>query len=51
MSWFINNDLFIKKYSEIDAKGATSRGILIGISKNEAFKKLNNSVTHDRGVL
>ena len=25
--------------------------ILIGISKNEDLKRLNNSVTYDRGVL
>ena len=41
----------LKNIAKLSAKGATSRGILIGISKNEAFKKLNNSVTHDRGVL
>ena len=33
------------------AKGATFRCILIGISKNEGLKRLNNSVTYDRGVL
>ena len=33
------------------AKGSTFRCILIGISKNEGLKRLNNSVTYDRGVL
>ena len=33
------------------AKGSTFRCILIGISKNEGLKRLNNSVTNDRGVL
>ena len=35
----------------LSAKGATFRCLLMGISKNEALKKLNNSVTYDRGVL
>ena len=35
----------------LSAKGATFRCLLMGISKNEALKKLNNSVTDDRGVL
>ena len=51
MSWFINNDLFIKKNSDISTKGATFRCLLMGISKNELLKKLNNSVTYDRGGL
>ena len=32
-------------------KGATFKCILMGISKNEGLKRLNNSVTYDRGVL
>ena len=52
MSWFINNGLFFKKYSLIlNEKGATFRCVLMGISNNEALKRLNNSVTYDRGVL
>ena len=35
----------------LNAKVATFRCILIGISKNEGLKRLNNSVTYDRGVL
>ena len=35
----------------LSAKGATFRCLLMGISKNKGFKKLNNSVTYDRGVL
>ena len=31
--------------------GATFRCILMGISKNEGLKRLNNSVTYDREVL
>ena len=51
MSWFINNALFFKKIAILSAKGATSRFLLMGIRKNEALKKLNNSVTYDRGVV
>ena len=47
MSWFINNSLF----SKLNAKGATFSCILMGIRKNEGLKRLNNSVTYDRGVL
>ena len=35
----------------LSAKGATFRCLLMGTSENEALKKLNNSVTYDRGVL
>ena len=35
----------------MSAKGVTFRCILLGISKNEGLKRLNNSVTYDRGVL
>ena len=35
----------------LSAKGATFRYILMGISKNEVLKQLNNSVTRDREVL
>ena len=35
----------------LSAKEATFRCLLMGISKNEVLKKLNNSVTYDRGVL
>ena len=41
----------LKNIAILSAKGATFRCLLMGISKNEAFKKLNNSVTYDRGVL
>ena len=41
----------LKDTSILNAKGATFRCILMGISKNEALKRLNNSVTYDRGVL
>ena len=46
-----NDSLFLKRYSNINAKGDTFRCILMGISKNESLKRLNNSVTYDRGVL
>ena len=47
------HDLLTMAYSLaiLSAKGATFRCLLMGISKNEALKKLNNSVTYDRGVL
>ena len=35
----------------LNAKGNTFRCILMSISKNEGLKRLNNSVTYDRGVL
>ena len=41
----------LKNIAKLSAKGATFRCLLIGISKNEALKKLNNSVTYDSGVL
>ena len=41
----------LKDIAILNAKGATFRYILMGISKNESLKKLNNSVTYDRGVL
>ena len=41
----------LKKIVILSAKGATFRCLLIGISKNKALKKLNNSVTYDKGVL
>ena len=50
------HDLLVVAYSFKDiailnAKGNTFRCILMGISKNEALKRLNNLVTCDRGVL
>ena len=42
---------FLKNIAILSAKGATFRCLLMGINKNEALKKLNNSVTYDRGVL
>ena len=41
----------LKDTAILSGKGATFRCILIGISKNEAIKKLINSVTYDREVL
>ena len=41
----------LKDIAILSAKGATFSCILMGISKNEALKRLNNSVTYDRGVL
>ena len=50
------HDLLIMAYSLkniviLSAKGATFKCLLMGISKNEVLRKLNNSVTYDRGVL
>ena len=50
------HDLLTIAYSLTDiailnAKRNTYRCILMGISKNEGLKRLNNSVTYDRGVL
>ena len=41
----------LKNIAILNAKGATFRRIWMGISKNEGLKRLNNSVTDDRGVL
>ena len=45
-------DLLTMAHSSIlSARGVTFRCILMGISKNKALKRLNNSVTYDRRVL
>ena len=41
----------LKNIAILNAKGTTFRCILMGISKNEDLKRLNNSVTYDKGVL
>ena len=41
----------LKDIAILNAKGATFRFILMGISKKEGLKRLNNSVTYDRVVL
>ena len=41
----------LKNIGILSAKGATFGRLLMGISKNEALKRLDNSVTNDRGVL
>ena len=41
----------LKNIAILSAKRVTFRCILMGISKNEGFKRLNNSVTYDKGIL
>ena len=41
----------LKNIAVLSAKRATFRCLLMGTGKNEALKKLNNSVRYDRGVL
>ena len=41
----------LKDIAILSAKGDTFRCILMGISKYEGLKRLNNSVTYDRGLL
>ena len=41
----------LKNIAVLSAKGTTFRCLLMGISKNEGSKRLNISVTYDRGVL
>ena len=41
----------LKNITILSAKGTTFRCLLIGTSKNEVLKKLNNSVTYDKRVL
>ena len=39
---------FLKNIAILNAKGAIFKCILMGISKNEGLKRLNNSVTNDK---
>ena len=41
----------LKNIAVLSAKSATFRCILMGISKNEGLKRLNNSVTYDRSIV
>ena len=41
----------LKNIAILSAKGVTFRCLLMDISKNEALKKFNKSVTYNRGVL
>ena len=41
----------LKSIAILSAEGNAFRCILMGISKNEGLKRLNNSVAYDRGVL
>ena len=42
---------YLKDIVILNAKGATFRCIWMGSSKNKGLKRLNNSVTYNRGVL
>ena len=42
---------FLKNIAILSAKETTFRCLLMNTSNNEALKKLNNSVTYDKGVL
>ena len=41
----------LEKITILNAKGDTYRCILMGTSKSKGLKRLNNSITYDRGVL
>ena len=41
----------LKNIAVLSTKGATFRCVLMGISRNEGLKRLNNSVTYNKGVL
>ena len=41
----------LKNISIMSAKGTTFGCLLMGISKNEALKKLNNLISYEKGVL
>ena len=41
----------LKDIAILSAKGNTFRCLLMGVSKNKALKRLNNSVTYNREVL
>ena len=38
----------LKNIAILSAKGAAIRCLLVGTSKNEALRKINNSVTYDK---
>ena len=38
----------LKNIATLSAKGTTFRCLLMGISKNKALKRLNNSVTYEK---
>ena len=42
---------YLKDIAILIAKGANLRSILMGINKNKALKRLNNSATYDKGIL
>ena len=41
----------LKNIAILSANGTTFRCLLMGISKNTGLRRLNDSVTYDRGVL
>ena len=41
----------LKNIAILSAKGTAFRCLLMGISKNEGLKRLNNLVTYNKGVL
>ena len=41
----------LKDIAILSAKGNTFRCLLMGISKNKAFKRLNNSVTYNMSIV
>ena len=47
MSLFIKMAYSLKNRAILSGKGVTFKCFLMGISKNEALKKLNNSATYD----
>ena len=51
MSRCIDDSLKVKKFCNINEKGADFRCVLWGISREEAVNRLNNSVSEDKGVL
>ena len=51
MSYLLTMAHSLKNIAILSAKGATFRCILMGISKNDGLKRLNTSVTYDKGVL
>ena len=51
MSYLLTMAHSLKNIAILSAKGATFRCILMGISKNEGLRRLNDSVTYDKGVL
>ena len=51
MSWYINDNLWIKNIAILNVIGIDYRCVLRNMSKNDAINRLNNSKLDDKGTL